>query len=73
MYMTGERCLLGLADLKNKRICSAIAQYPYGKGAATLVGPFVTPVPKEINEPSYKRLLLNLITLLPPVCGKCGR
>ena len=73
MYMTGERCLLGLADMKQKRICSAIAQYPYGKGAATLVGPFVTPVPKEINEPSYKRLLLNLITLLPPVCGKCGR
>ena len=74
MYMTGERCLLGLADAKQGRICTAIAQYPYGKGAATLVGPFVNlGNAGEINEPAYKRLLLNLITLLPPVCAaaKC--
>ena len=73
MYMTGERCLLGLADMQQKKIATAIAQYPYGKGAFTFVGPFVDPRPSEINNPTYKRLLLNLITLLPPVGGaKCG-
>ena len=70
MYMTGERCLLGLADMQQKKIATAIAQYPYGKGAFTFVGPFVNPNPKEINAPAYKRLLLNLITLLPPTGGK---
>ena len=75
MYMTGERCLLGLADMQQKKIATAIAQYPYGKGAFTFVGPFVNPNPKEINAPAYKRLLLNLITLLPPTgvkaCKSC--
>lgn len=70
MYMTGERCLLGLADMQQKRIASAIAQYRYGKGAFTFVGPFVNPNPNEMNHPAYKRLLLNLVTLLPPVGGK---
>ena len=70
MYMTGERCLLGLADMQQKRIASAIAQYRYGKGAFTFVGPFVNPNPNEMNAPAYKRLLLNLISLLPPVGGK---
>ena len=70
MYMTGERCLLGLADMQTKKIATSIAQYPYGKGAATFVGPFVNPTEKEMNDPAYKRLLLNLITLLPSVGGK---
>ena len=70
VYMTGERCLLGVADTKQKRIASAIAQYPYGKGAATFVCPFASFKKEELNDPAYKRLLLNLITLLPPVGGK---
>ena len=73
VYMTGERCLLGVADMKQKRIASAIAQYPYGKGAATFVCPFASFKKEELNDPAYKRLLLNLITLLPPVGGAtCG-
>ena len=70
VYMTGERCLLGVTDMKQKRIASAIAQYPYGKGAATFVCPFASFKKEELNDPAYKRLLLNLITLLPPVGGK---
>lgn len=73
VYMTGERCLLGIADMKQKRIASAIAQYPYGKGAATFVCPYANKKNEEYNDPAYKRLLLNLISLLPPVGGaKCG-
>lgn len=73
VYMTGERCLLGIADTKQKRIASAIAQYPYGKGAATFVCPFANHTKEELNDPAYKRLLLNLISFLPPVGGaKCG-
>lgn len=65
MFMTGERCLLGIADAKRGNIGTAIAQYRYGKGAITLVGPFVNP--NDMQAPDYKRLLLNLVTLLPPV------
>ena len=73
VYMTGERCLLGVADMKQKRLASAIAQYPYGKGAATFVCPFADKTNEELNDPAYKRLLLNLISLLPPVGGAtCG-
>ncbi|MBO4287037.1 MAG: hypothetical protein J5985_02590 [Kiritimatiellae bacterium] len=71
MYLTGDRCLLGAADMKKRRIATSIAQYAYGKGAITLVGPCA----KDLNKTGadYKRLLLNLITLLPPVCGAACR
>lgn len=73
MFLTGDRCLLGVADAKKKRIATAIAQYPYGKGAVTLVGPYAGVSTLSNTGPDYKRLLLNLISLLPPVGGtKCG-
>lgn len=58
MYLTGGRCLLGLADLKQGRAATAIAQYPIGRGGFTLVGPRLYENP---DEPVCKRLLLNLI------------
>lgn len=68
MFMTGEKCLLGAADVHGCRIASAIAQYEYGKGAMTFVGPFVNQnSAKDMNARGYKRLLLNLVDLLPPV------
>ena len=68
MYLTGDKCLLGVADTHRCRIATSIAQYTYGKGAVTLVGPCVNPFSaKEMNDPVYKRLLLNLIDLLPAV------
>ena len=68
MFLTGETCLLGVADTHTGRIASSIAQYKYGKGAVTLVGPCVNQSStKDMNAPAYKRLLLNLVDLLPPV------
>lgn len=73
MYLTGDRCLLGVADTEKRRIATAIAQYGYGKGAVTLVGPCVNVKDLDKAGPDYKRLLLNLIDLLPPVCGAARR
>ena len=72
MYLSGDKCLLGVADVHSCRIATSIAQYKYGKGAVTLVGPCVNQHDKAlINDPAYKRLLLNLIDLLPKVeCEK---
>ncbi len=71
VYLTGDTCLLGLANTSKKSIATAVAQYRYGKGAVTLVCPFVDQnKPNEINAPAYKRFLLNLITLLPPASAK---
>lgn len=68
MYLSGDKCLLGVADTHSCRIATSIAQYGYGKGAVTLVGPCVSPhSAKDMNAPAYKRLLLNLVDLLPPV------
>jgi len=68
MYLTGDKCLMGVADTHKCRIATSIAQYKYGKGAVTLVGPCVNQNDNEaINSPAYKRLLLNLIDLLPAV------
>ena len=71
MYLSGERCLLGVADTDKCRVASSIAQYAYGKGAITLVGPCVNQanLQKTATAP-YKRLLLNLIDLLPPVMAE---
>ena len=69
MFLTGDRCLLGVADAKRQRIATAIAQYPYGKGAVTLVGPYAGGATLARPGADYKRLLLNLICLLPPVGG----
>ncbi len=71
VYLTGDTCLLGLVDTNKKAIATAVAQYRYGKGAVTLVCPFVDQNnANEINELAYRRFLLNLITLLPPVGAK---
>ena len=68
MFLTGDKCLLGVADTHSGRIATSIAQYAYGKGAVTLVGPCVNPSSaNDMNAPAYKRLLLNLVDLLPPV------
>ncbi len=68
MFLTGDKCLLGVADTHTGRIATSIAQYAYGKGAVTLVGPCVSVgSAKDMNNPAYKRLLLNLIDLMPPV------
>lgn len=68
MYLSGAKCLLGVADTDKCRIATAIAQYPYGKGAITLVGPYMSPNSKQdMGHPAYRRLLLNLAGLLPPV------
>ncbi len=63
MYLTYDTCLMCVADAGKGRIASAIAQYPVGRGAVTLVGPDLIRNP---NDPACKRLLLNLIDLLPP-------
>ena len=63
MYLTYDTCLMCVADAGKGRIASAIAQYPVGRGAVTLVGPDLVRNP---NDPACKRLLLNLIDLLPP-------
>ena len=63
MYLTSDKCLMCVADAGKGRIASAIAQYPVGRGAVTLVGPDLVRKP---NDPACKRLLLNLIDLLPP-------
>lgn len=67
MYMAGDRCLLGVADPSQRRIATAVAQYRYGKGAVTLVGPYAEEGAK--SSPEYKRFILNLIGYLPKVCG----
>ena len=68
MFLSGDRCLMGVADTHRCRIATAIAQYAYGKGAFTLVGPCVNPSSaRGMGDIAYKRLLLNLIDLLPPV------
>ncbi len=63
MYLTGDRCLMCVADAGQGRIATAVAQYPVGRGAVTLFGPRLYETP---NAPVCKRLLLNLIDLLPP-------
>ena len=63
MYLTYDTCLMCVADAGQGRIASAIAQYPVGRGAVTLVGPDLV---REPDDPACKRLLLNLIDLLPP-------
>jgi hypothetical protein len=63
MYLTFDRCLMCVADAGKGRIASAIAQYPVGRGAFTLVGPDLVRHP---DDPACKRLLLNLIDLMPP-------
>ncbi|MBQ4198449.1 MAG: PmoA family protein [Kiritimatiellae bacterium] len=63
MYLTFDKCLMCVADAGQGRIASAIAQYPVGRGAVTLVGPSLRDTP---DDPACKRLLLNLICLLPP-------
>ena len=68
MFLTGDRCLLGVANTDSCRIATSVAQYKYGKGAVTLFGPCCTEA-KLMRTPEYKRLMLNLITLLPPAQG----
>lgn len=63
MYLTGDKCLMCVADAKQGRIATAVAQYAVGRGAITLFGPRLYEKP---NAPVCKRLLLNLIGLLPP-------
>ena len=63
MYLTGDRCLMCVADARQGRIATAVAQYPVGRGAVTLFGPRLYETP---NAPVCRRLLLNLIDLLPP-------
>ncbi len=63
MYLTYDKCLMCVADAGKGRIASAIAQYPVGRGAITLVGPDLVRYP---DDPACKRLLLNLIDFFPP-------
>ena len=63
MYLTYDKCLMCVADAGKGKIASAIAQYPVGRGAVTLVGPDLM---RYHDDPACKRLLLNLIDLLPP-------
>jgi len=63
MYLTGDKCLMAVADSAKGCIATAIAQYAVGRGAVTLVGPRFYETP---NTPICKRMLLNLIDLLPP-------
>lgn len=68
MFLSGAKCLLGVADTDGCRIATAIAQYPRGKGAVTLVGPFADPASGDaMRSSAHRRLLLNLAALLPPV------
>ena len=60
MYLTGDRCLMGVADVGQGRIATAVAQYPVGRGAVTLFGPRLYEKP---DIPVCKRMLLNLIDL----------
>jgi hypothetical protein len=66
--MTGERALMAIADKSQKKIATAIAQYRYGKGAITLVAPFADDNGKKTTQ--YKRMILNLITYIAPICSK---
>ena len=70
LHLTGDRCLMGVADTDRCRIATAIAQYAYGKGAFTLVGPCVDPSSPAMQNKIYKRLLLNLIDLMPPAADE---
>ena len=63
MYLTGDRSLMTVADSGQRRIATAIAQYAVGRGAVTLVGPRFYETP---DVPLCKRMLLNLVDLLPP-------
>ena len=63
MYLTGDKCLMCVADSKQGKIATAVAQYPVGRGAVTLFGPRLYEKP---DVPACKRMLLNLIDLLPP-------
>ena len=63
MYLTGDRSLMTVADAGQRRIATAIAQYAVGRGAVTLVGPRFYETP---DVPLCKRMLLNLVDLLPP-------
>ena len=68
MFLSGAKCLLGVADTHACRIATAIAQYPRGKGAVTLVGPFASTSSRAaMTSDAHRRLLLNLAALLPPV------
>jgi len=60
MYLTGDRCLLGLVDVNQGQVATAIAQYPVGLGSFTLVGPRLYEQP---DDPVSKRLLLNLVDM----------
>ncbi len=69
MYLTGDRCLMGVADISQGRIASAVAQYPVGRGAVTLFGPRLYEKP---DLPVCKRMLLNLIDLRAPAPKPLG-
>ena len=69
MHLTFDKCLMCVADAGKGRIASAIAQYPVGRGAITLVGPDLVRHP---DDPACKRLALNLIDLLPPAPKALG-
>lgn len=63
MYLTGDKCLMCVADARQGRIATAVAQYAVGRGTVTLFGPRLYETP---DAPVCKRLLLNLIDLMPP-------
>ena len=69
MYLTGDRCLMGVADISQGRIATAVAQYPVGRGAVTLFGPRLYEKP---DLPVCKRMLLNLIDLRDPAPAALG-
>ena len=69
MYLTGDTCLMCVADSAQGRVATGIAQYRIGRGAVTLVGPRLYEDP---NKPLCKRMLLNLIELMPPAPKPLG-
>lgn len=61
MFLTGEKCLMGVAEADRSSIATAVAQYPIGKGAITFFGPCLT----NLKAPGCRKVLLNLVDLLP--------
>lgn len=66
MYLTGEECLMGVVDVGQGRVATAIARYRIGRGSFILVGPGICKLP---NEPITRRLILNLIDLCEKPAG----